>query len=305
VVQLDHSTGPGHSCAAKHRYVDEVPAPFALPMAIDLPDGRSLELIPASSTGGRPVRITPISPISPRFFDDCPICGAPATDDEHVPPASIGGRVMTRTCGPCNNRLGSNVESDLTDWHDGALTLPGFTADVLPGRRRTSRILFRTTPSGEFVLVMDGQADPAVIEMLNSGQVDLSANLPDLNRSRLGLLKHAFLAASLQFGPLEGAEADAVRADLTAARNAATRHDVPRSCLAQGLTVLRSHDEQVVHWPVVYAVVDIGDTPTHGVFLGGTTFVSWSSKSGDHVEHAAPLNVPLVVGACLKGVVRP
>ncbi|MDP9451966.1 MAG: HNH endonuclease [Actinomycetota bacterium] len=280
-----------------------MPARFPRSIAIDLPDGRSLALTHASSTGGRPVRITPISRISPRFFDDCPICGAAATDDEHVPPASIGGRVMTRTCGPCNNRLGSNVESDLTDWHDGALTLPGFTAEVLPGRRRTSRILFRTTPSGEFVLVIDGRADPAVVDMLNSGQVDLSAYLPDRNRWRLGLLKHAFVAACLQFGALEGAEADAVRGDLIAARDAPTRHDVPRSPLALGLTVLRSHDGPVVEWPVVYALANVDGTPTHGVLLGGTTFVSWSSEPRDEVAHAAQLSVPLVVGARLEGVV--
>lgn len=272
-------------------------------MAIDLPDGRSLELTPPSSTPARAVRITPISRMGPRFFGDCPICGAAATDDEHVPPASMGGLVMTRTCRPCNNRLGSNVESDLADWHDDALTLPGFTAEVLPGRRRTDRILFRTTPTGEFVLVLDGRADPAVIDMLNSGQVDLSAYLPDPNRSRLGLLKHAFLAACLQFGPLEGTEADAVRADLIAARDAARRYEVPRSRLAMGLTVLRSHDGPIVEWPVVYAVADIDHAPTHGVVLGGTTFVSWSSEPREEVEDAAPMNVRLIVGARLEGVV--
>jgi hypothetical protein len=272
-------------------------------MAIDLPDGRSLELTPASSTGSRRVRITPISRIRAQFFHDCPICGATATDDEHVPPASIGGRVMTRTCELCNNRLGGNVEGDLTDWHDGALSLPGFTAEVLPGRRRTSRILVRTTPMGEFVLVVHGKADPAVQDMLNSGQVDLSAYLPDPNRSRLGLLKQAFLAACLQFGPLEGAEADAVRADLIAARDAATRYDVPRSRLALGLTVLRSHDRPVVEWPVVYALADVDGTPTHGVLLGGTTFVSWSSERRDEVNDATQLSMPLIVGARIGGVV--
>lgn len=272
-------------------------------MAIDLPDGRSLEVTSASSTRDRPVRITLVSRIGPRFFDQCPICGAAATADEHVPPGSVGGRVMTRTCAPCNNRLGSNVESDLTDWHDGALTLPRLTADVLPGRRRMSRILLRTTPSGEFLLFVDGRADPAVVEMLNSGQVDLSACLPDPNRSRLGLLKHAFLAACLHLGPLEGSEADAVRADLIAARDAATRYDVPRSRLALGLTVVRSHDGPVVEWPVVYALANVDDTPTPGVLLGGTTFVSWSSEPRDGLDDVAPLSVRLMVGARLEGVV--
>ncbi|BCB83686.1 HNH endonuclease [Phytohabitans suffuscus] len=73
---------------------------------------------------GEPVEVTLVEEIQWRPFESCPICGAPATDDEDVPPRSIGGKVMTRTCGPCNNRLGSHLEADLADWLDNALTLP-------------------------------------------------------------------------------------------------------------------------------------------------------------------------------------
>ncbi len=138
--------------------------------------------------------------------------------------------------------------------------------------------------------------------MLNSGQVDLSAYLPDRNRWRLGLLKHAFVAACLQFGAFEGAEADAVRGDLIADRDAPTRHDVPEAP-SPSASPCFGHDGPVVEWPVVYALANVDGTPTHGVLLGGTTFVSWSSEPRDEVAHGAQLSVPLVVGARLEGVV--
>lgn len=278
---------------------------FRQSLELDLPDGRSLEVTARSALNGRPFQIHPIARIEARCFDMCPICGAPATDDEDVPPASIGGRVMTRTCQPCNNGLGSRVEADLADWHDGALTLTRFMAEGVPGRRRSSRLLYRTTPNGEFVLIPDGGVDPGVIEMLESGQVDLSACLPDLNRSRIGLMKHAFLAACLRFGELEGPGPDAVRADLLAARDAGSRAAVPRSDLALGLTVLRSSGGPELDWPVVHAVADIEDQedPCHGVVLGGTTFVSWSSEPDDAPYDVAPVLLTLTVGDRVGGVI--
>lgn len=50
-----------------------------------------------------------------RRFDVCPIClvGEP-TQREHVPNGAIGGKVVTYTCGTCNDRLGGSVEAALT-----------------------------------------------------------------------------------------------------------------------------------------------------------------------------------------------
>src|SRR5689334_3212670 len=186
-------------------------------MSIDL--GRSGVLdIAIEPDAGEPVEITMISEIQERLFEACPICGAPATDDEHVPPASMGGKIMTRTCGPCNNRLGSHIEADLADWYDNALTLPRFGAPAVRGNRSSSRILWRTTPAGEFALLLDGRHDPAIIDMLRSGQVDIAGLLPDRNRYRLALLKHAYLAGCMMFGVLQGEAADEVRHDLITAR---------------------------------------------------------------------------------------
>lgn len=275
-------------------------------MSIELDEGRVLDMSVRSPPDAEAVRVDVVRPIAPRTFDDCPICGDPATDDEHVPPASMGGAAMTRTCAPCNNRLGSNVEADLADWYDRALTLPEFSGAAVEGRRRSGRILLRTSPAGEWVLVIEGNHDPAVIELLRSGKVDLDAAMPDPNRYHLGLLKQAYLAACLEFGgpPAEAAD---VRADLIAARDAPDRHSVPASPLAAGLEVLR------VDGPVgpgvatlSVAVAYIHDTPTAGVLLAGSVFVSWSSDLSRPTTPVPTrrLRVSLDVGGKIDGVIR-
>ena len=242
------------------------------------------------------------------MFDSCPICGSPATDDEHVPPASMGGQIMTRTCGPCNHRLGSHVEADLADWYDNALTLPRFGSSGVQGDRKSGRILWRTTPAGEFVLLMNGRYDPAITDMLKSGQVDLAGLLPDGNRYHLALLKHAYLAACMKFGVLQGDAADQVRRDLIAARDAASRKAVPESTIALGLTVLRQHQPfRPVTAPVVRAIAHEPTGPRRGVLLAGRVFVSWSSRPFDVQKPAAPrqLRATLQVSGRLDGTVPP
>jgi HNH endonuclease len=273
-------------------------------LSIELADGSVLEASTAAASG-EPVRVRPIALIAPRYFDTCPICGSPATDEEHIPPASMGGRVMTRTCGSCNNRLGSRVEADLTDWHDDALTFPRFSGEVVPGARRSSRLLHRATPEGQFFLVVDQGIDPAVRDLLRSGHVELAVHSPDANRVRLGLLKHAFLAGCLRYGSLEGAEADAVRRDLIAARDAPSRSEVPRSDLALGLTVLRFNEGPRLGWPAIHCIAEMEDKSLEGVLLAGTTFVSWSSDQPPADRKVQqPLHVSLTVGDPVDGIIR-
>jgi hypothetical protein len=273
-------------------------------MSIGLADGRVLDIASQPMASGGPVEVTVIEEIQGRLFHSCPICWDPATDDEHVPPASLGGKIMTRTCGPCNHRLGSHVEADLADWYENALTLPRFGSSGIRGDRKSGRILWRTTPAGEFVLLMNGRYDPAIIDMLKSGQVDLAGLLPDRNRYHLALLKHAYLAACMKFGVLQGDAADEIRRNLIAARDAASRQAVPESRLALGLTVLRRHQpSSPVTAPVVTAVAHEPTGPCHGVLLAGRVFVSWSSRPVDVHEPAASrqLRATLQVGGRLDG----
>lgn len=247
--------------------------------------------------------MTPIAPIPRRVFDRCPICGDPATSEEHVPPARLGGKVMTMTCVACNNKLGSNVEADLVDWFEGAVTLPSFRSAGVRGRRREKRILFRDTPDGEFVLVFGGRANPDVTAMLESGEIELDALLPDWNRCSLALLKHAYFAACLTFGVLEGEAADKIRRDLVAARDAENRRSVPASRMAAGLMIFRTY-EPITDETAIRAVIHDPAGPVDGVLLVGRIFVSWSSVIPADVPRAERrLSRRLLVGPPVKGTV--
>lgn len=275
-------------------------------MSIDLDEGRVLDMSTRPPPGAEEVAVELVRPIAASVFDACPICGDPATDDEHVPPRSLGGRVMTKTCEPCNNRLGTRVEADLADWFDQALTLPAFSGGAVRGWRHSARILWRITPNDEFVLVIDGNADPGVIDLLRSGQVDLAAGLPNRNRYHLALLKHMYLAACLERGgpTPDGA---AIRADLISARDAVDRDSIRDSRIALGLHVLRIDGPAAASaGPLAVAVAQVDDAQIEGVLLAGSVFVSWTSDPNRVVPSATPrrLQVAMDVGGKIDGVVR-
>ncbi|MEH1017815.1 HNH endonuclease [Micromonospora sp. CPCC 206060] len=245
-----------------------------------------------------------IEVLRPRFFDRCPICGDPATTEEHVPPQRLGGTKMTRTCERCNHGFGAFVEADLVDWFDGALTVPTLESDAVRGKRQTSRLLLRWTPNEEFVLFVEGGSDPAVREILAAGDVTLEVSLPDKNRWLLALLKSMYLAVCLKVGIPEGEPADLLRAELLAVRNATRKADVPVSAIAHGLTVLRHWGDPISEESVVLAEVQQETGPLLGVLLAGRVFVSLSSTVGDAVP--APtgrLAHQLQVGVPVKGTV--
>ena len=109
-----------------------------------------------------------------REFRSLPICGSDkASEKEHVPPERAGGVVITKTCEPCNNELGSQVEADLIDWLEDALQLRIEGAGV-PGRRNVGRALIRMSPQGESALFLDGRLDKAVPDILRSGAANSS-----------------------------------------------------------------------------------------------------------------------------------
>src|SRR5262249_11570111 len=120
--------------------------------------------------------------------------------------------------------------------------------------------------------------------------------------------KHAYLAACMKFGVLQGDTADHVRRDLIAARDAANRKAVPESTLALGLTVLRQYQPvRPVTAPVERAIAHEPTRPCHGVLLAGRVFVSWSSRPFDVHKPAASrqLRATLQVGGRLDGTVPP
>jgi hypothetical protein len=100
---------------------------------------------------GEDLAIEVVGEIQPKFFPDCPICGAQATTLEHIPPQSLGGKKMTRTCEPCNSRLGGYVEPDLMNWFHVALPSARFRSASFPGTRSAGQVLLRSTPTGQLI----------------------------------------------------------------------------------------------------------------------------------------------------------
>jgi hypothetical protein len=156
---------------------------------IDLPDGTTIRPFGQSHDQYEVARLTDAEVISRHDFDDCPICGAPATHEEDVPPKSIGGNVMTKTCQPCNNVLGRNVEADLANWFHNTVPRPRFRSADVPGRRKSGKLHVGQTPTGEFVLLGRGGHPPEIEEILQSGAVEVTMDLPDPNRYRLAVLE--------------------------------------------------------------------------------------------------------------------
>ncbi|MCM4078305.1 HNH endonuclease [Paractinoplanes hotanensis] len=273
-------------------------------MSISMPDGTAMDIELRPDDPGETVELTMIEPIHRRVFERCPICGDPATSEEHVPPERIGGKKLTLTCEPCNNRLGSYVEPDLIDWVEGAISRPLLRSDAVQGPRKEKRLLVRNTPSGEFVLVVDGRAHRDLGTMLASGELDLDAVLPNWDRCKIALLKHAYLAACLTYGVIEGEVADEIRRDLVAARDAKSRQDVPMSRLAMGLTVCRTY-EPTTDEPAIRAVLHEPSGDVEGVLLVGRIFVSWSSAVSAEAPEVGrrQLGRTLEVGAPAQGTV--
>jgi hypothetical protein len=251
-------------------------------ISIQLPDGRSLDA--TNETPGPVERgeLELMEVLQPRRFDACPICGGPeATEEEHVPPKSIGGKEMTWTCKPCNNDFGSRVEADLLDWYEGALTT-WFASETVLGKRRTGRMLVRWTENGEYVLLPVGKSDEIYADILAAGNVKMEFDTPAHKRWSIALLKCVYLALCIKFGVIQGPWADQVRADLLAARDARRRVDVPPSEIAQRLHVLRAFGpESITSCPVVTGIIHGPDGPLEGVLLAGRLFVSWSPVNDD------------------------
>lgn len=98
-----------------------------------------------------PWRYESLMEASPFHFAECPICGqAGPLTAEHVPPARLGGSVLTATCGPCNNIFGSYEEALLQraeQRYTMAIRGPG-----IDGVRRISDVILRMTENHERVL---------------------------------------------------------------------------------------------------------------------------------------------------------
>lgn len=274
-------------------------------MTVTNADGSVIEAnIPVEPSAPRAVEIR--RAIAARFFDQCPICGGPPTTLEHVPPEAIGGRKLTRTCEPCNNRLGTHVEADLCDWVDHAISLPRFSADTVLGNRKSGRLLVRETTTGSPFMIFEDLPPAGLKEMLASGQIDLSAHGADINNVRIAILKQLYLAECLDSGIPQGPLADQIRHELITARDAPSRRDVPISILSTALNFYRiTHLDLDTSTPLATAVATFAADTVAGIVLAGRVFVSTTLTHVPTrlVQRQQDLSTRMYIGTPTPGIV--
>jgi hypothetical protein len=246
---------------------------------VEGPAGQVLAFGQRPPPGAPPVRVRGVRDIGFHRFGACPICLAPGPSTrEHVPPAALGGTVATLVCGRCNNDLGSRIEVDLLDWRDDAVRRPRISGGTVPGPRRLERLLRRTAADGEFVLVPDGRADPALRDIIGSGEFDLTLAPPDPARYRLAALKHAYLAACLDRREIPDTPTGRqIRHDLLAARDAPHDAPFPASEYARSIPLMRSY-AQPAGPPLALCLADTAGPdgrPEIWIMLSGTVCVPW------------------------------
>ncbi len=248
-------------------------------MTVTGPDGQGMTFRPAALDEGIRTRVHVFGAPEGRNFDMCPICGS--TEDltrEHVPQHDLGGTVMTYTCGPCNNGLGSRVEDELRHWFDDAIFDVRFSGGDVPGRRKVPRILLRPDSEGRVGMIFDaGKIDPALDAIMMSGTGEIEYSVPNPRVWRVAALKHAYLAACLALGEIPNTNhAGAVRGVLVATRDRERGELPPETGLSKGLRLARSHQPAQGPTVLLVALVDAEGLPKdYGFSFAGTLFVSW------------------------------
>nr|WP_255529511.1 HNH endonuclease [Leucobacter edaphi] len=159
----------------------------------------------------------------PRFdFERCPICLRPDDlTDEHVPMKSLGGKVMTRTCSDCNNRLGSVSEAALRSVVAGEVIVEAARqgADGFRGFRKAT-VALRQAPSAiPEMHVTSG--DNELLAAISSGEpLAVRYRLFDPFPSGIAILKYAYLAACIWLREIPiTEEAESIRLVLMAIRD--------------------------------------------------------------------------------------
>jgi hypothetical protein len=279
----DHSSSLGWT--AKVRQVsgrgsdDSRGLPPVSSMTVSRPDGPDLILGPVNNDGAKLVQVKVLGVPEIRNFGLCPICGS--EDDltrEHVPQRDLGGTVMTYTCKPCNNGLGSRVEDELKHWFDGAIFDVKFSGGGVPGVRRAPRMLLRASADGELAMIEDkGRRDPNISSMLSSGTAQIHYRIPNPRVWRVAVLKHAYLAACLALGEIPSTHHAAVlRGVLVTTRDARRGELPPENNLAKTMRIAQSN--QPAQGPTVILGALVGEDDEivdYGLSFAGTLFASW------------------------------
>lgn len=204
-------------------------------------------------------------------FDRCPICFSDALTAEHVPPKSIGGVVLTRTCFGCNND--SKAEAQLAGHVKQRLRRTSFTSDSVQGRRMTGPITVVSQGDGRPVFVINDTRSELSKMLQTYGRVTFHVEKSSNALWRAAVLKHAYLAACVLLGRIpESTNSDEIRAELLTYR---ARELTDLGDLAKSLPMYRGY-----HMHPRSGLVLVADPEQAGIYLlmiqlAGFGFVSW------------------------------
>lgn len=210
-----------------------------------------------------------------REFLVCPVClSANPSSVEHVPPHSIGGGAITKTCERCNNEFGSRIEPHLLDWYDHAIRAT-FAGDGVPGDRQGPRLLHRENENGEFGFFFDrGRIDPGISQILEGSAFDMTFSAPDPGRVQVAILKSAYIAACIILEQIPVSDrAVAIREELAAALATPRNHRLEAGPIAESIRAHRTY--RPATRGEVSLVVEPGDPPTFLVSLADVLVVDW------------------------------
>lgn len=188
------------------------------------------------------------TPVTFEFMElaTCPIClDVSPSSREHVPPHSIGGNVMTLTCERCNNEFGSKFEPHLQGWYENSIGKVQISGADVNGRRFAGEYLVRENPKGGSILFQQGRRDPAVDQILQNGaSFEVTYAQADTARTHIAAVKTAYLAACVTMRVVPSSpRAEALRAELLAARDAPRSQRIELSPLMKAIRVARSAAE--------------------------------------------------------------
>lgn len=210
-------------------------------------------------------------PLEPFYFDRCPIClVGPADSAEDVPPRSISGTVLTRTCRRCNNELGAKIDRHLAAFCGDEVLDLRVVVQGVQGVRKVGRAAIRRTEGGTPIIIPREREPSNVRAALNSGaEMRITYSLePDQARVKLGILKSAYLAGCVGAQTIiDSPTARRLRAEILAAR------DAPSTAVLKVRTdpSFRSGPGEQTRMPTSFYM----DGEEIGISLARVLFVEW------------------------------
>ena len=176
-------------------------------------------------------------------FDICPICMRDVDlTKEHLPPDSVGGRVLTWTCADCNHGFGA-FEIALTSRRLGRLDSASFSGEGVLGQRKVRDVRLVDKEDGKFVLSLIGPGIDEAIESILEGEL-LSAVLASVSESafRIASLKQFYLASCIAAGEIPRSKwGSQVREELSSALASEDRREIELGPCAEELKICLAH----------------------------------------------------------------